>query len=458
MRRTRNVFSRWLAAGALLAFLAAAPAVAQTGSDPLYVYEVRPERVLNLRDGVFGPVAKLQGRIKEILAPVDPALSDVMKVDGEFGPTTAKAVARVQQSAGFEAFAADSSAREVRITAAFWQKLFPDQPLPPVHDRAMTLVLTYEATLFGAPSAWNFCQNPVQGGGGRRQPPCRTNDDSMITWGPRGATFGGGREVQAVVIEAERRNPAVVREAFGMEYDALRRSLALSSKAPTAAADGAARTIENVSDSELYLCSIWIDPARSAAWASAFGRLGRDATVQDVYQDIYASSGFDGGKINDFFSLYRGLGVTPSEIDYAFFVDRATHTSGVSQFGATAQVAARIRADMAGIASPTNWQYRRAIARVMPTVQQRDDRNGRDMAFVVDGAGIDGLTDPERENWTKRFALRASMSGLSDQRTFTFKPDWATYATSIAGNALTPAERASGLCPDWVIGRTKLRS
>lgn len=447
-----------LAVASLLFASLAAPVSAQETQDTLYSYTERDGTPLVLWDGAYGPVARLQTRLAELLSPSDPAFAGAIGADGKFGPNTARAIRLVQHLPDYAAFAADSPENGARVSVAFWRALFGEAPLPNMHERAMALVLTYEATPFGRVAEWNFCQRPVQGGT-RRTEPCRTNDDSLITWGPRGATIGGGREVQAVLIETERRQPGIVREAFGTEYDALQRLLALSTEG--AGRPSTPRLRGEVSDAELFLCPIWLDPARATAWAAALARVSEHAATQAAYEAVYNSQYYDGAKVRGFMSLYRELGVTASEIDYAFFLDRATHTRGVfasghnsNTAGAIRARAAQIRESLAGIEAPANWQYRLAIARLMPTASQRDDRNGRDMAFIIDGAGEGGLTASERANWQSRFGLRASMVGLSDDRAANYAPDATSFPNSIAGAGLNEAERS--LCPDWVVQRQKL--
>lgn len=454
-RKTLVAAIAWaLVAGA---FAVPAPASARQAGNVLYSYVERSPSLV-LWDGEFGPVARLQARLKVLLADVDPSLAARVVADGKFNRTTAEAVRRVQQLPAYSEFARDSLGGGATVTAEFWRELFRGDALPTLHERAMTLVLTYEATPFGKPAHWNFCQRPLAGG--RRQAPCRTNDDSMITWGPRGATLGGGREIQAVLIETERRDPTLVRDAFGPEYGALRRVLGLATRVSDQQRT-TPRSREQVSDTELFTCTIWLDAARAGIWAEALGRVGSHRVTQEVYEAVYKSRDYDGGKMDAFFALYRELGIAPSEVDYAFFLDRSTHTNGVfaqghraNRPGAIAARASQIRDSLSNTAAPANWQYRLAIARLMPTGAQRDDRNGRDMAFIIDGAGEGGLSATELANWKKRFGLRASMTGLSDAVVVDYSPDQTAFVNQIEGQPLTTEERAT--CPDWVVQRQKL--
>jgi len=86
-------------------------------------------------------------------------------------------------------------------------------------------MLTYEATDYTR-MEWNFCQsrpvyNPANG-----NPVCFSNDPrSYLTWGPNGATAGGGREVQPIIQAVDATAPALINESFGTEAGAVRRVL-----------------------------------------------------------------------------------------------------------------------------------------------------------------------------------------------------------------------------------------
>lgn len=442
---------------------------AKDTSPTLYLYPERTDRPLILRDGRFGPIASLQTKLRNLLISTDPVLANKLVSDGQFGPTSARALRAVLVQADYAEFAPEPG-QPLRISVGLWQKLLGSQPSPGPEDRAMTLVLTYEATEFDKPASWNFCQNPLAGSDGKkvaRRAPCRTNDDSILTWGPRGATMTGGSEIRAILNALEKRYPGLVAANFMGEYSTLQRVLRLSAIPPKELKHGqTVRGAENVSDLELFTCAIWINPARASFWSNALAKLGALATVQTTYNDLYASRSFDGAKMSAFYRLYNKLDVRPSEIDHAFFLDRSTHTSGVFLPGGSSgpntdvtltAVAAHVRA-MLGNGPWENWQVRRALSRFMVPGKQVDDRNGRDVAFFVDGVGEAGLTQSERTNWHKRMALAASFAGLSDKQIMSIPSvvsngNW--NARQVPFDSLTAAERAD-LCPVWVIERTRL--
>ena len=372
----------------LAMFIAAtAPAPAET----LYRYSGS-----SLFDGAYGPIARAQGRVREELASCGSRTAVV--ADGRFGPGTRDALRELARCPRFSAaLAGDAQARAGDLTALYWRTLVSGDP-PDLGERARTVMLTYEATDYTR-AEWNFCQSkplydPIAG---RRI--CYSNDPrSYITWGPNGATAGGGREVQLILAALDRERPELLSASFGGEADAVRRTFILAD-----------RTADRVL--ETYLCGVWASPARRAAWRAGFDAVGRAPETREIFDRLYASRTLDGGKIATFYREYRANGLIPTEVDFAFFKDRAAHTSPDGEAINQAISAALAQ----GRSAP--WQIRRSIAlRVRPS-SQREDRLGRDVAFFVDSTGPAGLTPEEATAWRKRGPLRASDAGLSDART-----------------------------------------
>ena len=52
------------------------------------------------------------------------------------------------------------------------------------------------------------------------------------------------------------------------------------------------------------MCAVWITPARRAIWTNALRDLGNAPAVQAVYNRLYASNDFDGGKVARFFRFW----------------------------------------------------------------------------------------------------------------------------------------------------------
>jgi hypothetical protein len=326
--------------------------------------------------------------------------------------------------------AGDNDARSGALTEKYWDAL-TGEPAPSVDDRSRTLMLTYEATDYTR-MEWNYCQskplyNPAGG-----QPLCFSNDPkSYLTWGPNGATAGGGREVQLILHAIDLATPALIDENFGDEASAVRKMFRMPDRDD-------ARTLET------YLCGIWADTARRARWKAGFDTLGRVPFVRTKFDGFYRSASLDGGKIATFYRAYTANNLVPTEIDYAFFKDRAAHTSPAFE-----PIKQAIAALVTTQPAATRWKVRQAIAlRVRPS-SQRADRLGRDVAFYIDGAGS-ALGQEELTAWQARGKLRASDAGLSDARNqATFTPEPAIDTGIAAPASLTDAERAA--CPRAVL-------
>jgi hypothetical protein len=383
----------------------------------------------SLFDGRHGAIARFQDKANSVLQAC--GASERLDPDGRFGRGTRAAIIRLSQCPQIlPLLGADDPARAGAISTQLWTTVM-GTAAPSVDERAKTLKLTYEATDYGR-MEWNFCQsrplfNPAEG-----QPVCYSNDRrAYLTWGPNGATAGHGREVQVILQQLDRGAPRLIDDAFGGEAGAVRRMFRLT--------DG-----RGSSDLEVYLCGIWMDQNRRAAWRNGFTQLGQHADVRTTFDRLYASASLDGGKIGAFYRAYAQFGLVPTEINYGFFKDRAAHMSVAVQ-----PVREAIAALLASDPNPPRWKVRRAIALAVRPANQRADRLGRDVAFYIDGAGT-SLTVEESRAWAGRGQLRASDVGLSDARTVASFEPGPPLATGITEpHALTDDERDR--CPVAVL-------
>ncbi len=374
--------------------------------------------------------AALQRKLNQLPAPCGSVTKLVE--NGRFDASLRNAIIRAATCGKNAAlFAGDASAREGDLTVLFWKQILPEIPLPTVTQRAMVLVLTQEATDYDD-LEWNFCQNKPHYDPAVGQNSCYTNDaKSYITWGPRGATAGHGAEVQQIVaaVDSDTAKRNLIDADFGRVASDIRRMLRLSD-----------------ADTELFLCAAWIDPVQRAKWNDGFRKFGVEPDVVAAYNAVYDSPQFDGGKIETWFRLYRTAGVAPTEVDYAFFLDRATQASAPG--AATIAAAARAMDALGDGRSPA--QLRRWIALNARPSHQVEDRLGRDVVFYIDALET-SLTPEELAAWKHRNPIRASEAGLDDRRPF---GDY--HATPLATGApprgteqLTSAERA--VCPAAVL-------
>ncbi len=400
---------RW--AGIALTFASAMAlglaSVARAGAEDKILYRYRvddqctapkpPRWPIMIFDGRFGVLAPFQKALTEKLVACGVAMP--LASDGLFGCGVKKAITRLGQCPQVKPkLPTGSSAFQGDVTEAVWREIMPDTPVPDLEMRIKTLVLSFERTDYSR-IEWNFCQYTNQGkevydpnvAGSQ----CKTNDqNSFLTWGPRGATAGGGREVQNILWTLKQQNAEKLRAALGADEAEIMDLVGLSR-----------------CHTELYLCAKWVEPTNRDKWQAAFRRLAEVPEARKTFDEYYKSVKSDGSKIRAFFSLYRLLKVKPSEIDYAFFVDRATHTKGLGD--EPAKIAKQVT-NFVG-AKKDNWRIRRALSIVAPvTGDQKKDRLGRDVTFFIDAVGEANLEEDETAAWTDRGGLKASDFGLSD--------------------------------------------
>ena len=373
----------------LALLLCGASSLVHAQSDPV-LYSLLKKQLF---DGKFGKLAQVQTAIGTALTRCGkPSIS----ADGVFGNSTVNGVKTLVTCSEIAPhIPAGSAARQGAITQSLWKAVLPNLPSPSVTERAQTIVLTYEATDYDQ-LEWNFCQSKPLWLPQNPSMPCFTNDPrSYITWGPRGATAGHGKEVQWILWRVEQQDTSIVTAAFGAEAATLRKLIPLN--------DDSARRL---------LCSIFADPGKRADWTRAFKELGKSALVRSMYDRHYLSRVSDGSKMERLYRLYDKLGMRPTEVDYGFFLDRATHSSPPSDVDNAAGKIKAWLADKGFQQTPGN--VRRAFAANFPTSNQTQDRLGRDVAFFIDAVGESGLTQEERQAWKQRGQLTAANVGLSD--------------------------------------------
>lgn len=419
---------------AFASFLVAAAGIASGAPDAGVLYSRSGSMLF---DGKFGPLAQFQsalGKAANLCSGLPP-----IEVDGRFGNATVTALKKWATCQSSSALAASDPARQGKISDTAWRLLLPDVPPPDLDARVQTLVLTYEATDY-TDAEWNFCQNLPKYEPGVPGSICHTNDPrSYLTWGPRGATAGHGRELQVILWLVSKQDQTVLKGAFGTEAAQVDRLTRLEPSA-----------VEKV------LCSVWMSPERRAQWKAALADLGRGHLVRAAYDAYYRSAHSDGAKILTFSRLYQQAHLTITEVDYGFFVDRATHSTppGESEIGSLAQ---QLAAEVAGRDLP-NARARLYLSRTLlaGNASAQADRQGRDMAFLVDAFPTGDLTTNERAQWSARGRLKASDVGLSDERA---APAFVPSTVNLEGvppatlQDLTPAE-ATG-CPDAVLHPSK---
>jgi hypothetical protein len=331
---------------------------------------------------------------------------------GKIGSETLRGIQTALDCDALRDVPRQSAAKDGVLTPAVWRAVMGDEPLPTPEDRAHALIMSFEATDFGEKPEWNFCQDNDKTKLGPSDPRARgflcynaTDPCSFLTWGPRGATAGSGREIQWILWLAWRHDPSLVERAFGQEFGNLQRLFRL--KAPQG------RTCSGDTPLEYFMCALWIDPARRQIWDNALVELGHSRMVREAYAKIYALDEFDGGKLLAFFALWKELGLTPSEVDYAFFLDRATHLGGPPGADQVGPLRACAREQTKSVFA--NAAARRCLAKLQPHDTQPEYRLGRDVAFYLDAYPEGALSEKEIAAWASYVPLSAVQNfGLSE--------------------------------------------
>ncbi|MCC9622550.1 hypothetical protein LPB41_12680 [Thalassospira sp. MA62] len=387
--------------GLLWGVLTLQPSVAQDLKQVLYRFENRP-----LTLGKYSAVADFQQKLFANAGNCSGKQSSSYGgADGVVGAKTRQAIIDLQACLDPAIRSAVGAENYGAITVGLWRLLMRSNlPPPDAITRANQLTFALEGTDYDV-IQFNFCQskNPRSGKTFLEGDPyCHTNDPrAYLTWGPRGATAGAGAEVQQILFAAERANPGLLKQAFGAFTEDMHR-LALGNN--DAAFD--------------VLCAIWVDDQKRPEFTRRFAAYGARPEVQAAYHRVYDAANADGGKIARFFKLYAALKPIikrdPSEIDLAFFIDRATHGS------VPPGDISHLVDQMTGFATrtrvlPSPGELRKQLAAWLPSRHKYNDRLARDAIFLVDDPEV-VVSDAHRRMWQQRSGLKASDFGLSDHR------------------------------------------
>jgi hypothetical protein len=308
-----------------------------------------------------------------------------------------------------------SPARLGVLTGSVWQSVMGDRPPPSPAEIAAVITLSFEATDFTDPPQWNFCQDNPGTQASRaadallsRRCINGTDPCSLLTWGPRGATAGQGREIQHILWLILRVSPELFARAFGSELASATRFLHLPG-APPDHCDGTSAT-------EHFMCAIWVSPHRRKIWDDAFVELGRSSLARQIYNEVYAGQAYDGEKLEAYDQLWRAVGLAPTELDFAFFFDRSTHIGAPPD---DPTLIGRLRACVAKepVSVGEHARARRCLSILHPHPTLPTDRVGRDVTFYVDAYSSASLGKRELQLWRAHVPLRAVKNfGLSDVR------------------------------------------
>jgi hypothetical protein len=397
-------------------------AVRASAHDPILLNAAR-YTILAGRFSVFAAFqSKLQTMLDGCHQPEPWVVPPGTQPTGQIGEETQQGIERALACGALKNIPPESAARHGAITAAVWHEVMPGVPPPDVRARTDSLILSFEATDFGDAPEWNLCQDGMRARYGpshrkRNQFVCFNESDpcSFVTWGPRGATAGSGREIQYILWLAGQQQPGLLEDAFGTEYENFRRFLHLKG--------GAKGQCSGHIPLKTFLCAMWLDAPRRQIWETALAKLGHSPAVRGAYEKVYSLVEFDGEKLSDFYELWHDLGLQPTEIDFAFFLDRITHLGGppddTEQTLATLQSCIHHETQ----ALTRNGAARRCLSRLQPRETQTDLRAARDVAFYLDAYPTGALTEAEVQNWAGYVPLSAVFNfGLSDSVPYPLPP------------------------------------
>ena len=414
-----------MAAFFLAAFLACVAIVSGAHATDAIVLSADRYRV---ETGRYSSFATFQRNLQRILDDCGKGTPHVVapgeQPRGRIGSETQAGIQRALDCAAFKDLPHGSAARSGAITEAVWRIVMADVAVPSFRERTDALILSFEATDFGEQPEWNFCQDSKAKAGGEFDPKvpgavCYNESDpcSFLTWGPRGATAGQGREIQWVIWLAWQRAPADVERIFAGEFASVQRFFNLKGNPQNLCRHGAPL--------ERFMCAVWLDPARRRVWEDALAELGRLSVVRDSYARIYALHEFDGGKLQAFAELWKGVGLAVSEVDYAFFMDRVTHLGGPPTEEDAGKSVGKLQACMADerLASNRHAAARRCLGRLQPHATQPQYRFGRDVAFYLDAYPDGALSSKEITAWADYVPLSAEHNfALSDANAVQIDP------------------------------------
>lgn len=358
----------------------------------------------------FSPAIKTPGSwpLGAAQRAIDAALKKCKRpgigVDKLLGKQTADGIATLRTCAGFETSDAASDARA--LTPQFWARLLPGSPFPSVADRARAVTFNYEGTDYDR-YLWNVGQP--------------ADPFAFGTWGPFGATLAQGGEIQAVItnLGADPAGRAIVDDAFTQaaksgdppaSYSWRDPFCATPRTAPTLTGSALLRSLSRPlsATDKAALEGEFCSPAY-AAWPRAFAILGKAPAVIAAYDQHYAVQNRQAAQ--RLANLYDKLGIPVTEIDWAFFFDRAT------QFTTDLVKAETALKGLPSTATPA--QRRLAISRSSrpSNAKQRVLRVGRDMAFIAGSIDQKAPVTEEWDDWRYAGRFTAQQLGLSDDRT-----------------------------------------
>lgn len=395
-----------LAAGALATFVALAPisSATQVHAPP----PLPPAQVLIQAVGEGGADRAIAGSKWGFIGDLQRSLNGhaekcgqaPVEVTGIYGPATVAAVAAVH--ACLKGKPVPSAALTDQVFTAI-----TGQEAPDAMARAHLLTRMLEGSDYDT-LAWNICIA------------YRGDRASVLTWGPYGRTLGWGGELLATLKKIDRAKLTAAFDAAGAR--GLDQLLALKT-----ARDLGVKSAHRFPGAQKLMAGVCAQKGQMQAWRAAFATLGADPDVRAIYDaDAWGEASWFRKVVGRLAASWEAAGLIPTEVDYAFFIDRSIHMGwGSARFKAVdaALAAAQAKAQAAG-AELTSAQARLAVAAAVRPSAHPADRLARDVVYLVDAeadlaAAMAGARDwpaTWRSLWAARANITAADAGLSDDR------------------------------------------
>ena len=282
------------------------------------------------------------------------------------------------------------------VPESLWRMLAPGQPLPSPLDRAKVLAAGAAALTSDYDQVvWDWARTPAPVSGLTSADP-----GSILTWGPFKATAGQGCTLQKTLsaLMADPVTAAIVRDHFKDEAGLL--DQLLDRRDPAWCAKQAA-----------ILKPVFDDPERREGLRVILAAMSAHAEIRAGYDGYFlGSSGYLAGRMARYYALYARVGLVPTEVDFAWFLDRSLDYPPLSDALSDALVAKIMQG------GATNWRARRTIAHETPFTSDgaRSFQLGRDAVYWIDAVGQAGLDPAENASWVRNSRLKASDVGLRE--------------------------------------------
>jgi len=388
---------RWCCAAWLVATALAAGPAAQGQvllRQPSYVDDAgqtRPWRLIAGKWGLLSPLTAAAARELDLCPHADPAaIAGLRMSPNRLDASAGQALQSLRACHGAWFEGAEPGA----IPETLWRMLLPGQAPPSLLDRAKLLAAGAAAqTPDYDQVVWDWARAPGAEAG--------ADPGAILTWGPFKATAGYGSTLQRVLaaLLADPTTAAIVRDHFRDEPDLLAR---LADHRDPAWPQNQAAILRPVFD----------DPERREGLRVILAAMSVHPEIRAGYDAYFLGpNGYLAGRMARYYALYARVGLTPTELDFAFFLDRSLDYPPLDD--------ALIEALAPKIleAGPANWQARRAIAHGTPFTSEAawNFQIGRDAVYWIDAVGQGGLDPAENASWVRNSRLKASDVGLRER-------------------------------------------